>query len=391
MATIDRFFHDPGQTFFLFGPRGTGKSTWIRQKFPKAYYIDLLSPDVFRSFSAKPERLKDICAALSAEGIVIIDEIQKVPELLDVVHQLIEQRKDLRFILTGSSARKLKRAGVDLLAGRALFRSMHPFMAAELGSSFSLPEALTTGLVPLVIDSPNKKESLSAYTGLYIREEVQLEGLVRNIGSFNRFLESISFSHGSVLNISDVARDCQVKRKTVEGYIAILEDLMLAFMVPVFSKRAKRHLSAHPKIFFFDAGVFRVLRPSGPLDSPGEIDGAALEGLVVQHLRAWISYRGGSDKLYFWRTKSGVEVDLVVYGPDTFCAYEVKNTDKIHSKMLKGLINFKHDYPEAKAYFLYRGRESLMIKDIHCIPCEEFLLQLKPEYRESGQKLSAKA
>lgn len=194
-------------------------------------------------------------------------------------------------------------------------------MAAELGSSFSLPEALTTGLVPLVIDSPDKKETLSAYTGLYIREEVQIEGLVRNIGSFNRFLESISFSHGSVLNISDVARDCQVKRKTVEGYIAILEDLMPAFMVPVFSKRAKRRLSAHPKIFFFDAGVFRVLRPSGPLDSPSEIDG----------------------------------------------------------------INFKHDYPEAKAYFLYRGRESLIIKDIHCIPCEEFLLRLKPEYRESGR------
>ncbi|MBW2741010.1 MAG: DUF4143 domain-containing protein [Deltaproteobacteria bacterium] len=301
-----------------------------------------------------------------------------------------EQRKDLRFILTGSSARKLKRAGVDLLAGRALFRSMHPFMAAELGGLFSLPEALTTGLVPLVIDSPDKKESLSAYTGLYIREEVQLEGLVRNIGSFNRFLESISFSHGSVLNISDVARDCQVKRKTVEGYIAILEDLMLAFMVPVFSKRAKRRLSAHPKIFFFDAGVFRVLRPAGPLDSPSEIAGAALEGLVFQHLRAWISYRGSSDNLYFWRTKSGVEVDIVVYGPDTFCACEVKNTDKIHSKMLKGLVNFKHDYPEAEAYFLYRGKERLMIKDIHCIPCEQFMLQLKLE-RSMRQGLAGRA
>ena len=378
MATVNRFFQDPGQSYFLFGPRGTGKSTWLKKQFPKAYYIDLLAPETFRSFSARPERLQEICAARNSGDIIVIDEIQKLPELLDVVHLVIEERKDLRFILTGSSARKLKNAGVDLLAGRALVRSMHPFMAAELGASFSLPEALTTGLVPLVFDTSNKKDRLAAYAGLYIKEEVQLEGLVRNIGSFNRFLESISFSHGSVLNVSDIARDCQVKRKTVEGYIAILEDLMLAFKVGVFSKRAKRHLSAHPKLFYFDAGVYRAIRPAGPLDSASEIDGAALEGLVAQHLRAWINYRGNSGDLYFWRTKSGVEVDFVVYGQDTFCAFEVKNGDRVSSKMLKGLISFKEDYPEAEVYLLYRGRDVMVVKNVLCIPCENFLRYLDP-------------
>jgi len=378
MATVNRFFQDPGQSFFLFGPRGTGKSTWLRKHFPKAYYIDLLAPEAFRNFSARPERLQEICAARHSGDTIVIDEIQKLPELLGVVHQIIEERKELRFILTGSSARKLKNAGVDLLAGRALVRAMHPFMGAELGALFSLSEALATGLVPLVFDSSNKKDRLAAYTGLYIKEEVQLEGLVRNIGSFNRFLESVSFSHGCVLNLSDVARDCQVKRKTVEGYISILEDLMLAFKVNIFSKRAKRHLSAHPKFFYFDAGVFRAIRPTGPLDSASEIDGAALEGLVAQHLRAWINYRGDSGDLYFWRTKSGVEVDFVVYGQDIFCAFEVKNSKKVNSKMLKGLISFNDDYPEAKAYLLYRGKDVMVVKNILCIPCETFLHYLDP-------------
>lgn len=379
METKVRFFQDTKQSFFLFGPRGTGKSTWVKQYFTNVLYIDLLAPEVYRPYSAKPERLREVVEAQKSGGTIVIDEIQKLPQLLDVVHQLMEQRAGWRFVMTGSSARKLKRSGVDLLAGRAVVKTMHPFMAAELADAFSLEEALNTGMVPLVMDAASPKEAISAYVALYLREEVQMEGLVRNIGAFSRFLEAVSFSHGAVLNIADVARDCHVERKTVEGYISILEDLLLAFRIPVFTKRAKRHLSSHPKFYYFDAGVFRSVRPAGPLDAPQEIDGAALEGLVAQHLRAWDSYRGNLCRLYFWRTKSGNEVDFVVYGQDTFCAIEIKNTTKIHSKMLKGLLAFNEDYPEAQACLLYRGKERMKIKNILCLPCEEFLVNLVPQ------------
>jgi uncharacterized protein len=196
-------------------------------------------------------------------------------------------------------------------------------------------------------------------------------------------LESISFSHGNVLNVADVARDCEVSRKTVEGYIAILEDLLLSFTLPVFSKRAKRILIKHEKFYFFDAGVFRSLRPGGPLDNPHEIDGVCLEGLVAQHLRAWISYSSGKQTLFFWRTKSGNEVDFILYGEKSITAIEVKNSDKIHKKDLSGLKAFKEDYPQAQCFLLYRGKEQLKMNDIYCIPCKRFLMSLFPG-REIG-------
>ena len=379
MEFVPRFFQDIRQNYFLFGPRGTGKSTWVKNMLRDAVRIDLLDPEVFRAYSARPERLREIVEAQAPGTNIVIDEIQKVPQLLDVVHQLIEEKAGWRFVLTGSSARKLKRSGVDLLAGRALVKMMYPFMAAELGKDFVLETAVVTGTIPLVIGSPTPEKVVNSYVALYLKEEVQMEGIVRNIGAFNRFLEAICFSHGAVLNVSDVSRDCQVERKTVEGYISILEDLFLGFRVPVFSKRAKRHISSHPKFYYFDAGVFRSLRPAGPLDAPQEIEGAALEGLVAQHLRVWNDYREGGCKLYFWRTKSGNEVDFIAYGQDTFCAIEVKNTARVHGKMLRGLLAFSEDYPEARTCLLYRGKESLKMKGIDCIPVEEFLKNLRPD------------
>ena len=262
METKIRFFREAKQSFFLFGPRGTGKSTWVKQHLGDALVIDLLAPEVYRPYSAKPERLREVVEGQTSGKCIVIDEIQKLPQLLDVVHQLMEQRAGWRFVLTGSSSRKLKRSGVDLLAGRAVVKTMHPFMAAELGDEFSLEEALTLGMVPLVLDAVSPQEAVGAYVALYLREEVQMEGLVRNMGNFSRFLESVSFSQGGVLNISDVARDCHVERKTVEGYVSIFEDLLLAFRIPVFSKRAKRNLSSHPKFYYFDAGIFRSVRPT---------------------------------------------------------------------------------------------------------------------------------
>jgi len=332
-----------------------------------------------RAFAARPERLAEAVAARPRTRQVVLDEIQRVPELLTVVHGLIERRRGLQFVLTGSSARKLKRGGVDLLAGRAVLRTMHPYMAAELGDRFRLDAALRHGLVPLVVEAADPADVLRSYAALYVREEVQLEGLVRNVGTFARFLEGISFSHAAPLSLSAVSRDCEVERKTVEGYVSVLEDLLLAFRVPVFSRRAKRALAAHPKLYLFDAGVYRSLRPAGPLDRPAEIEGAALEGLVAQHLRAWIAYRRDEHQLCFWRTRAGVEVDLVVYGTTGLWAFEVKNAGRVRPEDLRGLEAFATDYPQARSVLLHRGRERLRRGRVLCLPVHEFLAALRPD------------
>ena len=363
----------------IFFPRGTGKSTLIKSQYHSALLIDLLEPETFRTFSAHPEYLRERLLAEPTIQTVIVDEIQKQPELLSLIHSLIEEKQGWQFVLTGSSARKLKRTGVDLLAGRVLLRTLHPFMASELGDRFSLEQALQYGLLPIVVDAPNPKDVLDTYAALYLREEVQMEGLVRNIGNFSRFMEAVSFSQASLLNISNVARECSVERKVVEGYIQILEDLLLSYRLPVFTKRAKRAVVTHPKFYLFDAGVYRSLRPTGPLDRPEEIDGHALESLVGQHLRAWIAYTNEDCTLHFWRTRSGTEVDFVVYGTHIFLALEVKNSDRIRPQDLRSLKSFQQDYPECKPCLLYRGKDRFFRDGILCLPCDEFLKQMHPQ------------
>jgi len=378
MELVSRFLPIPDQSFFLFGPRGTGKSTWLRHRFPKALFVDLLKPNEYREMSARPERLVELIGGSPGVETIVVDEVQRVPELLNVVHSLMEQ-PDLRrcFVLTGSSARKLRRGGIDLLGGRAIIRTLHPFMAAEL-PDFELESALKWGLLPLVVASRQQEEVLDAYSALYLQEEVQLEGWARNVGNFARFLEIISFSHAVVLNVSNVARECQIERKTVAGYVEVLEDLLLSFRLPVFAKRARRATASHPKFYLFDAGVYRSLRPRGPLDRAEEIDGCAFEGLVAQHLRAWMAYSGRDCELYFWRTRSGVEVDFVVYGASGFWALEVSNTARVRPRDLMGLKSFTTDYPECEPMLLYRGKERLLIDGIWCVPGNEFLRGLNP-------------
>lgn len=380
MDSIVRSFPTPRDSFFLFGPRGTGKSTWLKRSFPGALTIDLLEPEAFRAYAAKPERLREAIEAAPLAETVIIDEVQKAPALLDLVHQIIEAKnRPIRFILSGSSARKLKRAGADLLAGRLLLKTLHPFMAAELGAHFDLRRSLRLGMLPVVLAAKDPEETLRSYVSLYLREEVQAEGLVRNIGSFSRFLEALSFSHASTLNISSVARDCQVSQKAAEGYLEVLEDLLLGFRVPAFTKRAKRILVQHPKFYYFDAGVFRSARPKGLLDSPEELGGGCLEGLVAQHLRAWIAYGRGAEGLYYWRTKAGSEVDFIVYGEETFLALEVKASSNVIGKDVRALRSFLEDYPQAKACLLHCGRERLKVNGVLCLPCEDFLRGLVPD------------
>lgn len=379
MRILKRYFKSPKSSYFLFGPRGTGKTTWLRFNYKEKIILDLLEPELYRRYKARPERLREIIEGNPDKKIVIIDEIQKVPELLDPVHALMEENPELQFILTGSSARKIKQKDVDLLGGRATVRSLHPFMASELKDKFDLEKALKIGLIPLIVSAQDHEDTLNAYIALYMKEEIQMEGLVRNIGNFARFLETISFSHGNVLNISNVARECEVERKTVEGFIDVLYDLLMAYSLPVFTKRAKRAVIKHSKFYFFDTGVFRTLRPSGPLDRSAEIDGPAIEGLVAQHIRAWIDYSHSSCKLYYWRTKAGAEVDFIIYGKEGFWAIEVKNTQKVRRSELRSLKAFHQDYPECNPIFVYRGNERLLIDNIICIPCEAFLKSIKPE------------
>ncbi len=378
MEIITRFFKPSPKSYFLFGPRGTGKSTLIKSLYPNAVLLDLLLPDVFREFTAYPERLAERVNAYPPGHTFIIDEVQKIPALLDVVHQLIEIKQGWQFILTGSSARKLKRAGVDLLAGRAQLKHLHPFMASEIKSHFNFEKNMRLGMLPLILGSSDPIPDLKTYIALYMQQEVLMEGIVRNIAGFSRFLEAMSFSQASIINYSNIARDCFVSNKTVENYIQILEDLLLSFKIPIFNKKAKRALISHPKFYFFDVGVFQSIRPLGPLDDTSAVNGHALETLIAQHLRAWLDYSSKTGELFYWHTRGGLEVDFIIYGEIGFYAIEVKNTKHIRSQDLRGLQAFKQDYPECKCIFLSHHSDRMKKSDILCLPIEEFLLSLIP-------------
>jgi len=371
-----RFISPPkAKSFFLFGPRGTGKTTWVKSAFPKAAYIDLLEAELFNDLTANPQRLSNFIP-LDFKDWVIIDEVQRIPELLHEVHRLIETKK-YRFILTGSSPRKLKRKGPNLLAGRALTLSMHPLSVAELGDDFQLEHSLRYGQLPSVYTEADPKKYLEAYVRTYLEEEIRQEGLTRNLSAFARFLEAASFSQGSVLSISSVARECHVERKVVESYFSILENLRIGYRVPIFSKKAKRRLIVHPKFYFFDVGVYRTVRPMGPLDAPEEVDGIALETLFLQELIAINSALDFGYKIFYWRTSNGREVDFVLYGPKGLLSFEIKRTSRITSTVLGGLKSFLADYPMAKAYFVYGGNRRMYEDKIEVVPVFEILKNLK--------------
>jgi len=359
------------KSFFLFGPRGVGKTVWVKTVVKDGLYLDLLESKLYLELLANPQRLENHIPKNFTKWI-IIDEVQRVPQLLNEVHRLIEE-KHYKFILTGSSARSLRRKGINLLAGRALTYWMHPLTAIELGINFNLEQSLNFGQLPSIPFENDPKKYLESYVKTYLREEVLQEGLTRNITAFSRFLEAASFSQGSVINYTEIARETSINRKVIENYFQILEDLLLAKRLPVFTKRAKRKLVAHPKFYFFDTGVYRTLRPKGPLDSPEEIDGAALETLIYQDLLAKNDYFSWGYQFYYWRTHSGDEVDFILYGEKGITAIEIKRSQKISLKDLKGLKTFAKDYPEAKLLLLYGGERRYREGEIEIIPITEFL------------------
>lgn len=361
------------ESFFLFGPRGTGKTTWLRHVFPKAKFIDLLDLAQYTELLAHPHRLP---ALVQGHSEVVIDEVQRLPALLNEVHRLIEKKRT-RFVLTGSSARKLRREGVNLLAGRARMLTMHPLTAAELGRDFDLKHSLRYGHLPTAYVAPDPANYLKAYVGTYLREEVQAEALTRKLDVFARFLVAASLSQGAVLSTAAVARDVGVSRKTVEGYFDLLDDLLLSRRLQVFTRRAKRAMTAHPKFYFFDAGVFRAIRPLGPLDTVEEIDGATLETLVYQELLATNDNCGLGFEVSYWRTRDQHEVDFVLYGERGFVAIEVKRTGTFREADLKSLRLFLQDYPVARGLFLYGGNQTYKFKDVTVLPLREALPNLR--------------
>ena len=362
-------------SFFLFGPRGTGKTSWLKSKIADALYIDLLNQETFFDLLKNPHKIEEMIP----EGFkhwIIIDEVQKIPELLNEVHRLIESHR-YKFILTGSSARTLKRKGVNLLAGRALYYKMFPLTAIELGADFKIEKSLKIGQLPTVHDQTvNPEDYLKSYIHVYLREEVMQEGLIRNTGAFARFLQIASFSQGSTLNVTEIAREVGIERKTVEEYFQITEDLLLSFRLPVFTKRAKRKTVTHSKFYYFDVGVYRTLRPMGPFDSPEEAEGPALESLVFQEIQAINSYFDLGYEIYFWRTVAKLEVDFILYGPKGIIGIEVKRSKKIHSNDLISLHAFQEDYPSAKLYIFYGGTQRLYFDRIEAIPISEALQTL---------------
>ena len=363
---------------FLFGPRGTGKTTWLKESFKNAFYLDLLDTELYRELLLYPDHLEQLIPP-DFDDWIILDEIQKVPALLNEVHRLIEGKK-LRFILTGSSARKLRKKGVNLLAGRAHTEFFYPLTARELGKDFDLAHALRYGFLPSIYSKrfdKNEAESyLKSYIFTYLKEEIQEEALTRNLSAFGRFLEAASLSQGSILNVSQVAREAGVERKTVENYFTILEDLRFSYRLPAFTKRAKRKRLSHDKFYFFDAGVFHTLRPKGMLDTGEEIEGAGLETVFLQEAKALNDYLKLGYEINYWRNDSQMEVDFVFYGEHKLLAFEVKHARVLSPRDLRGLKSFKKEYPSAKLILLYGGDRKRYENGIEIIPFKDALLHL---------------
>ncbi len=339
------------ETFFLWGPRQSGKSTLLRQRYPGGVWVDLLKADEFRRYVTRPERLREELEAAGTDPSrqVVIDEIQKVPALLDEVHWLIENR-GLRFALCGSSARKVRRGAANLLGGRALRYELRGLTAGEIGTGFNLDRMLNCGYLPSIYESDRHRRRMDAYVADYLREEVAAEGLVRNLPAFSDFLDAAALSDTSPVNFSNIARECGVSGPTAKAYFGILTDTLLARWLPRWKRRAKRRLAGAPKLYFEDVGIVNRLARRGELHRGSDTYGQAFENWIFHELSAFLAYRECDEQLAYWRLPSGIEVDFVV--GDMRLAVEAKATAKVTSSHLKGLRALAEDHPTTDSRFV---------------------------------------
>lgn len=369
---IYKFDSELEDSLFLFGARQTGKSTILRQQFPNAIYIDLLDTTLKGRFQRRPGLLYEMLADKDAGTLVIIDEIPEVPELLNEVHRLISER-NLVFILCGSSARKLKRKGYNTLGGRAYPVYLFPFVSAEI-PEFNLQQAINYGMLPPHYLAKNPERRLSAYIDVYLKEEIKEEALVRNLKAFQRFLEVAALTDGEIVNFQNIAQDCGVSANTVASYFDILEDTLIGFRLPAYAKTMKRRLVQAPRFYYFDVGVTNHLLHRKNLVRGTVEYGHAFEHLVVQELRAYLSYAQSSEGLTYWRTYSGLEVDAVI--GEARVAIEIKSVEEVLPRHLKGLKAFKTDYPDCRSVVVSLDPIERRMGDVECIPVLRFFSML---------------
>lgn len=368
------------QSFFLLGPRATGKSTWVKQNYPKAICYDLLETKTFLKFQSDPAQFRKEILALNKPEWIFIDEIQRLPLLLNEVHSLIElKNKKIKFILTGSSARKLKREGANLLAGRAYTNYFFPLVSTEIGESFSIEESLFYGNLPLVVSTSNKKDKirfLESYVETYLKEEIQAEALVKNLSGFSRFLKVASILNGQKVNLSNISRDAGVQRSTAQGYFQILIDTMIGVTLAPLSLKLRVKEVDHPKFYFFDTGVLRTIQNEIYDPIEGIEKGFLLETYILHELRTFNSYHHIGGEFYYWGTNDGHEVDIIYSRGKKQIGIEIKSSKKWkpeYSKDLKLLLKTNHI---KKAYGLYLGEEIIQDENIEIWPVLDFMKAL---------------
>jgi predicted AAA+ superfamily ATPase len=359
-------------SLFLWGARQVGKSTLLETLFSEAPYYDLLKSEEFERLFRKPSLLREELDRYALQYPVIIDEIQKIPQLLDEVHWLMTNR-NIRFILCGSSARKLMRSGANLLGGRALRTVMYPLVSAEI-PDFDLIRAVNNGMIPRHYTIEHPQRRLQAYIGDYLNEEIRAEALSRNLSSFSRFLEIAAQSNGEMIVYNNIAQDCGVSANTVKDYFSILEQTMIGYLIPGFSRTMKRRAIQAPKFYYFDVGIVNYLLKRKNIERGTDTFGHAFEHLLMQEIIAYMGYSLSDEKLSYWRTSSGYEVDCII--GQGRVAIEFKSSDEIQSRQTKGLKAFQEEYPQCRAIVASMDKYRRNLNNIEVIPAIEFLSDL---------------
>lgn len=357
---------------FLLGARQTGKSTLLKELFPNTIYYDLLNTDIRKRFQKNPELLREILQNKPEGTLAIIDEISKVPELLDEVHWLMVN-KNIKFILCGSSARKLKKQSSNTLGGRAIPMSFYPLVSAEI-PDFDIYRAVQNGMIPRHYVIDNAVRRLKAYVDIYLKEEIKEEALVRDVVSFERFLEVAAICNGEILNYENIASDCGVSAKTVAAYFQILYDTLVGYEVPAYTKHIKRKLVQAPRFYYFDVGIVNYLLGRVSLKRGTDEFGHAFEHLVIQEIIAYLGYKESSEKLSYWRTYTGIEVDAVI--GDARIAIEIKSADEIQPKHKKNLKIFGEEHPDARKIIVSLDKMTRDVNGIEMIYVLDFFKML---------------
>ena len=371
-SRILKLDNENNDSLFLWGARQVGKTTLLETLYPNARFYDLLKAKEFERLLRRPSILSEELDSFNEGDVVIIDEIQKIPQLLDEVHSLIH-KKGIRFILSGSSARKLKRCGANLLGGRALKKVLYPLVSREI-PDFDLIKAVNNGMIPRHYLVKNPWERFRAYIGVYLNEEIREEAFSRNLNSFSRFLEVAALTNGEMVVYKNIAQDCGIDHRTVKDYFEILEDTLIGYLIQGFSGTQKRRAIQAPKFYFYDVGIANYLLNRKNMHPGSEIFGHSFEHYIIQELIAYIGYTDAVEKLTYWRTSSGYEVDAII--GNGRIAIEIKSCEEVKSRHLKGLKAFKEDFENVRLIIVSLDKYRRLMNEVEVFPAEEFLKDL---------------